>query len=77
MSANVTTALKRIRDAEAELERVLERDYPVGASVIYDTGNHNITEGDVVAHGSGRIRVRNLSTDREYWISAYRIKEPS
>jgi hypothetical protein len=72
MSKALAVALERRREAEAEVERVLRRDYPPGTTLSWK--KNGIHEGVVSDKASGdRIKVKNERTNREFWIYAYCI----
>lgn len=72
MSKALKEALDRRKKAEDDVERVLRRDYPPDTEVEWK--KNGLHEGVVLANGLGdRIKVRNRSTGREFWIYAYCI----
>ena len=74
MSIALARALERERKAEDDVERVLRRDYPLGAQLKWKRGS--LQSGVVLQHGQGdRIKVRNERTGREFWIYAFSVVE--
>jgi len=76
MSKALVRALACRSKAEAEVGRVMKRDYPPGTEVRWK--RNGIHEGVVLDNGyDDRVKVRNARTSREFWIYAYCIAELS
>lgn len=70
MSEALGHALAQAWIAERRANEQMRRDYPIGSLVHWD-GKHR---GSVIDHGyDTRIKVKNVVSDKEYWIHAYRI----
>ena len=72
----VLAAIEAHRKTAAELCAAMLKEYPVGADVRWK--KHGIQEGVVVYHrapGSTRIKVQNIRTGKEVWITAYHIED--
>lgn len=77
----MSTALKRAHNsvlaAEEAEAMVLKNDYPIGSRVRWLRGSNTGLRrcaGHVVMHSYGdRIKVRNETTETEYWIHSYDI----
>ena len=59
--------------AEHLLDLDLRASYPVGSQLTWEKSYGCICGGKVVEHGSGRIKVLNSRTGKEYWITPYAI----
>lgn len=74
MSKALARALTDRSKAEAQVDRILKRDYPPGAEVVWK--KNGIHKGIVIQNGYGdRIKVKNERTNREFWVYAYTIIE--
>ncbi len=73
----VTEALKGVQAAEEKARAVIHKLFPVGSDVKWERGGH-VHYGTVTmlsSHNAGQnIRVRNMYTQKEYWISFYNIQ---
>jgi hypothetical protein len=71
MSVRIRNAVEARRQAEKNVNDVLREDYPIGTAVDWDDGR-----GYVVAHAplGDRIQVQDAATNKEQWISAWRIR---
>lgn len=73
MSQRVRKALADVREAEHRLTAALREDHPIGSVIEWQYGGR-CYRGRVVRHSCDeRIKVRNIDTDRERWIGAYRV----
>ena len=70
MSECLQAALDRKNNAESEVFKILKRDYPPGTPINWERGGSHT--GVVVTNTDygGRIKVRNIETEKEYWIYA-------
>lgn len=76
MSAAVIKAREDVRRAERQLAKVVKRAFPKGKRVTYRIGRGNVPRISVVLdHGRHHdgVKVRNVETLKEYWISSYFI----
>lgn len=75
MSARVKAAKMAIDAAYQELDKAMKADYPVGKRIFYEkASNANQCYGEIILHGyKGSVRVKNLRTDKTYWLDSYWI----
>ena len=71
-----TEAIQQVRklkqDRKAlirEIEKLLPVAYPLGAVVRFEKGGYLIG-GEVLRWCCERVRIRNVVTDKEYWLGA-------
>lgn len=77
MSAAVIEARENVHRAERELAEAVKRAFPKGKHVTYKMGRGNVPRiGVVLDHGRNddALKVRNVETSKEYWISSFFIE---
>lgn len=77
MSAAVIKAREDVYSAKRALAKVVKRAFPKGKRVTYKMGRGNVPRiGIVLDHGRNDdgVKVRNVTTSKEYWISSYFIE---
>lgn len=77
MSAAVIEARENVHRAERQLAKVVKRAFPKGKRVTYRIGRGNVPRmGVVLDHGRNHdgVKVRNVETSKEYWISSFFIE---
>lgn len=73
MSAKVKAAIRKVRAAKRQLEKVVAETFPVGTTIHWEKGGH-WQFGTVLHHGvSGNVRVENDRTGKTYWIGMYNV----
>ena len=54
---------------DAQLDEIIAKHFPIASFIYYDK-NGFPKKGIVLDHGyNGRIKISNVETEREYWIS--------
>jgi hypothetical protein len=67
------SAYNTMKAAEAAYDSAFRSAYPSGAPVCWMHGDY-LQTGEVVMHGRGRVKVFNISTEREVWLDRSRIR---
>ena len=71
--AKIKSAIRGVHAAKEKLSAVVEDQFPLGADVHWEKGGHR-QHGIVLAHGSsGRLRVENGRTYKNYWIGMFDV----
>lgn len=78
MSSRLAAAFDKLRSANANLNKIVQADYPVGSTIHYSFCGHLLT-GVVELVGwptpgdGPRIKVRSATSGKSYWITAAHI----
>lgn len=73
MSARLKAAIDALEAGRAELAAVLVEDYPIGGRIAWRYHTGEVQRGIVLDHGYQRIRVANLRTGSERWLSSMTV----
>lgn len=76
MTAAVIKARENVHRAQRELAKAVKRAFPKGKRITFKMGRGNVLRfGIVLDHGrhDDGVKVRNIATSKEYWISSYFI----
>lgn len=63
---------RRILALEKDFEGEVRKAFPVGSEVYFRKGRGEVN-AEVLAFGYDRLRVRNIQTDKEYWVGLHFI----
>lgn len=73
MSANVKKLLAGVRAAEALLAAYLKKEYSPGTWISWSVGDRTFSGAVTMNCHGDRLKVRNDTTGKERFISAYQI----
>ena len=65
-------AYKRLREAQLSLNATVIKDFPIGKKIFYMHGDYERI-GCITDHSDDRVKIMSPN-NKEFWISAYRIK---
>jgi len=69
----IKDAIRKVKAAKKKLSATVAKAFPVGSDIHWEKHGHR-QHGTVLNHGeTGRLRVQNAHTGKNYWIGMYDI----